>query len=98
MIDETYLDAFLEDEVNFHRECKCPLWMVILCRLFRKKTPQEAVVHEIEWIRLYSGLLADTEAEKAGRTYTLKTDDPHVSMDPSEKAERDEWQDAGSGI
>lgn len=79
MINSSYLDDFLEDEIDFHREIKTPLSLVILCRILGKKTPCEAVCDELAWVRHYVTMLSDTEAEKQKRTYTINMEDGQVS-------------------
>ncbi len=47
-IDE--LKQFIEDELSFHQEYETPKWFKLICKIFRKRTPNEVVIKELKTI------------------------------------------------
>ena len=46
------LNELIDEEINFHSDVEEPLLLVMVCRLFKRKTPKEAVLRELAFLKL----------------------------------------------
>jgi hypothetical protein len=51
-VKDMELNELIDEEINFHSDVEEPLLFVWVCHLFKRKTPKEAVLKELTFLKL----------------------------------------------